>query len=330
MTHLAGCHFFEPTGSCDETLVDAARRHPGAVSFFLKRAMFCGGVAGATVCSLCSVFLGARWSRCADCRQPLRWWVLVHSVLQALQLPMRVAFFRRLRHAAREGGEGATEICVAAFTSSCCWRMSRRVSLVAYAWFVLGVVWVVSARGCEVCPNLYRLTVGVIAYAVAHAVVAVACFRHMVPLVDLTGNIVDRLLDTTTSEAASPAEIDQLPLVSFSSGILGEQQSSCAVCLSEYETEDVLRRFPCGHYFHRGCADTWLARSRRCPLCNGAIRLPSSYADGSVETPQEELLDDISIPDLASSTQSEASDPPSDQELAQETWPRQRLGFEAR
>jgi hypothetical protein len=28
---------------------------------------------------------------------------------------------------------------------------------------------------------------------------------------------------------------------------------------------------PCGHRFHSGCADSWLSRSTRCPLCRSSI-----------------------------------------------------------
>jgi hypothetical protein len=44
-------------------------------------------------------------------------------------------------------------------------------------------------------------------------------------------------------------------------------ESSCAVCLSEFEDDDPLRRLPCNHSFHKACIDKWLKRNKVCPLC---------------------------------------------------------------
>jgi hypothetical protein len=33
--------------------------------------------------------------------------------------------------------------------------------------------------------------------------------------------------------------------------------SSCAVCLCEYEPDDLVRVLPCHHYFHRQCIEPW-------------------------------------------------------------------------
>merc|ERR1712232_370303 len=73
-------------------------------------------------------------------------------------------------------------------------------------------------------------------------------------------------------ERASNSQISELPMVCFSEGVLGvEDDTTCAVCLCEYAVGDVLRRLPCGHHFHRCCTDTWLKRSKQCPLCRGPI-----------------------------------------------------------
>lgn len=45
--------------------------------------------------------------------------------------------------------------------------------------------------------------------------------------------------------------------------------SECAVCLDNVVCGDNARKLPCGHVFHRPCADSWLLTSRKnsCPLC---------------------------------------------------------------
>jgi len=42
---------------------------------------------------------------------------------------------------------------------------------------------------------------------------------------------------------------------------------SCAICLSAYETSDMIRPLPCGHHLHKTCSDAWLKVKSTCPLC---------------------------------------------------------------
>lgn len=42
---------------------------------------------------------------------------------------------------------------------------------------------------------------------------------------------------------------------------------SCAICISAYETTDMIRPLPCGHHLHKSCSDSWLKVKSTCPLC---------------------------------------------------------------
>jgi hypothetical protein len=44
-------------------------------------------------------------------------------------------------------------------------------------------------------------------------------------------------------------------------------RTTCNICLDTIEVGDEVRDLHCKHFFHRGCADTWLAMSGTCPLC---------------------------------------------------------------
>ncbi|MCO5549865.1 hypothetical protein L7F22_003339 [Adiantum nelumboides] len=47
-----------------------------------------------------------------------------------------------------------------------------------------------------------------------------------------------------------------------------EHYNTCAVCLSEYEEDELLKRLPaCSHLFHKECIDMWLFSHSTCPLC---------------------------------------------------------------
>lgn len=42
----------------------------------------------------------------------------------------------------------------------------------------------------------------------------------------------------------------------------------CAIC---FESVCDGRRLACDHTFHIGCIDTWLTKSRTCPMCRAAV-----------------------------------------------------------
>ncbi|KAL1826487.1 hypothetical protein ACET3Z_004899 [Daucus carota] len=73
----------------------------------------------------------------------------------------------------------------------------------------------------------------------------------------------------------SATGLDKLTIESYQMTVLGESKrlpkpsdSTCAICLSEYKTNDTLRTIPeCNHYFHSNCIDEWLQLNATCPLC---------------------------------------------------------------
>lgn len=84
-------------------------------------------------------------------------------------------------------------------------------------------------------------------------------------------------------ETLEPSIADSLPLFSFSS-IKRRSSSSpaisggdCAVCLSKFEPDDLLRLLPlCCHAFHAHCIDTWVNSNQSCPLCRSPILISES------------------------------------------------------
>jgi Ring finger domain/PA domain len=47
--------------------------------------------------------------------------------------------------------------------------------------------------------------------------------------------------------------------------------STCSICLCDFEPSDHIRYLPCRHAFHRECVDEWFARSDECPNCKRSI-----------------------------------------------------------
>ncbi|XWS73296.1 hypothetical protein CRYUN_Cryun02cG0116000 [Craigia yunnanensis] len=64
------------------------------------------------------------------------------------------------------------------------------------------------------------------------------------------------------------AVVESLPLFRFSS-LRGQKDGlECAVCLTRFEPNELLRLLPkCKHAFHVECVDTWLDAHSTCPLC---------------------------------------------------------------
>ncbi|KAJ7007830.1 RING-H2 finger protein ATL21A [Populus alba x Populus x berolinensis] len=69
--------------------------------------------------------------------------------------------------------------------------------------------------------------------------------------------------------------LDESTIESFDMLVLGESKrlpgpngSTCAICLSEYNSKETVRIIPeCKHCFHADCVDEWLRMNSTCPVC---------------------------------------------------------------
>ena len=51
-----------------------------------------------------------------------------------------------------------------------------------------------------------------------------------------------------------------------------ECNSTCSICLCEFQVNDRVKRLPCGHLFHKACLDPWfLDVTSSCPVCKQHI-----------------------------------------------------------
>mmetsp|Transcript_27518 Transcript_27518/g.50227 ORF Transcript_27518/g.50227 Transcript_27518/m.50227 type:complete len:213 (-) Transcript_27518:29-667(-) len=70
-------------------------------------------------------------------------------------------------------------------------------------------------------------------------------------------------------------QIDALPKQRVTAvmlqGDLGKDNDDCAICLESFRLCEVVRRFPCTHFFHKKCVDQWLLQSAACPSCRTSI-----------------------------------------------------------
>jgi len=238
-----------------DPLMNMVVSHPQEAVWFVKVVALFGVISGVVVSVPCGLFLSMYWAPCGFCNRPLRYWILMFCLLQLFQLPMRLAFYLRIRKAEQRNGDVQTWF--RQLTESQGWRVSKMVSVATYAWFILGVVWLLNSTHCRPCPGLYRLCLAVVFVAVARLLLTLMVFYHAfqpgpeeTPVPKPTG--------------ASQNLINSIPLEQYSAATC---EASCAVCLSDFSECDMLRRLPCNHSFHSSCVDKWLKQNKRCPLC---------------------------------------------------------------
>ena len=58
------------------------------------------------------------------------------------------------------------------------------------------------------------------------------------------------------------------PPSSHTMSIVDAKQSSCPICLCDYEGGDGVILLPCHHIYHESCISSWAAHRVKCPMCN--------------------------------------------------------------
>uniref|UniRef100_M0ZTR6 Ring finger protein n=1 Tax=Solanum tuberosum TaxID=4113 RepID=M0ZTR6_SOLTU len=48
---------------------------------------------------------------------------------------------------------------------------------------------------------------------------------------------------------------------------LGDRDTTCRICLSDFKSTDNIYILPCTHLYHSECISTWMRRQITCPTC---------------------------------------------------------------
>ncbi|XP_013783837.1 E3 ubiquitin-protein ligase RNF38-like [Limulus polyphemus] len=81
-------------------------------------------------------------------------------------------------------------------------------------------------------------------------------------------NLAERLGETKP-KGLEKSEIDQLPSYRYSSSSHETDQTTCVVCMCDFEPRQLIRILPCNHEFHSRCVNKWLKTNGTCPICRG-------------------------------------------------------------
>ncbi|XKL64357.1 hypothetical protein PGB90_004443 [Kerria lacca] len=74
-------------------------------------------------------------------------------------------------------------------------------------------------------------------------------------------------------------EINQIPSFKFDTEKHHSDQTTCVVCMCDFEEQQILRDLPCSHMFHAKCVDKWLKTNRTCPICRGDASGDPSFSE---------------------------------------------------
>merc|ERR1719473_2373819 len=84
--------------------------------------------------------------------------------------------------------------------------------------------------------------------------------------------------DATCQTAAAPSAAACL----WGHASARDHRTSCAVCLMEFQAEELATRLPCAYLFHEDCVRTWLKKNHTCPTCRKP--LPTNRDTGRAES----------------------------------------------
>ncbi|KAE9612175.1 putative chromatin regulator PHD family [Lupinus albus] len=124
--------------------------------------------------------------------------------------------------------------------------------------------------------------VTVIGFAVSTMVIVFICTRLICTRIHLhasTRSLPEGARSNPTMMGRSiygleRATVAKFPTKKYTDNFFADAENTqCAICLSEYQGEDVLCILPnCGHSFHVTCIDLWLRQNSSCPVCRISLR----------------------------------------------------------
>ncbi|GJQ09006.1 hypothetical protein GpartN1_g797.t1 [Galdieria partita] len=212
------------------------------------------------------------WNR--PCDEPLKYWILFNSIISLLY-----TIFKRLSN--EDLVDDYSQLTATQQRSLICFRI---ISWLSLAWFIVGMVWVFRCQTCQkTAAALYRLSLALVIINLIFlgvSVILACCIFVLAPNLfrpdfNLDGSV------TFHRRGATKKEIERILLVRYHRES-SEEDSTCPICLCEYEEGNLLRILPCTskHRFHAACVDRWLILNKSCPLCKAEIDASSRSVGG--------------------------------------------------
>nr|XP_043625929.1 E3 ubiquitin protein ligase RIE1-like [Erigeron canadensis] len=162
-------------------------------------------------------------------------------------------------------------------------RWENLHTITSYAWWVIGVVGMVSAYKVllHAAPHLFWLTLVFLALDGCFVAIAILFYCVLglatgasVPNFSILQKYVVQEFDD--EEQPGVRALKLLPMRTNDPDFLNErdlptQDANCCICLSSYEKGSEIYLLPCNHDFHATCILKWLMLKATCPLCKRIV-----------------------------------------------------------
>ncbi|XP_033750157.1 E3 ubiquitin-protein ligase RNF115-like [Pecten maximus] len=121
-------------------------------------------------------------------------------------------------------------------------------------------------------------------------------------------NIITQLLNQLEGSGPAPADktkIDSLPSVRVTQKQVSET-IQCSICMEDFSLNEVVKKLPCEHHYHKDCIVPWLEMHGTCPVCRKDLNGIDASLKDDYPTPVD-LMDSVT-PDSASGGQDSVAD----------------------
>lgn len=214
----------------------------------------------------------------STCNRPLKAWACTQVAIQALMIIVHIMFLHKLQNPAENERRQNSPLII----------FNKILNFLWFTWFIVGMVWTFQALAEDKCtstaPYLFRMcfSLMIIQIIILSLGVLFCCCSCVVLILRVVVNPVER---AAAPRGASDDLIRGLPTKRFKDGIVKKEDASCAICLSDYEEDEVVRFLPCGHHYHRNCVDKWLVTNKACPFCKRNVDEPAPETVFSAASP---------------------------------------------
>ncbi|VTZ69918.1 RING zinc finger protein, putative [Plasmodium chabaudi chabaudi] len=238
-----------------DPIMDIITTAPSDSLYFIERINLISAIISISTSFPYLTYLFIYWDDCS-CNDILRWWIVINSVLQLLQAPIRFFLYLLLRKYKLENERMHIE-ALRRLTSSKGWKLSKRFSLLNYLWFITGTVVMVVTRKHTKNYYLWFISWTIILSCIFRVFFTIVWFCFFFPYHQ---NIPKKKKGVPKAFFAEITTFKYSPDRKL-------KNESCSICLSDFAEKDEIFEFRCMHNFHTKCAKKWLSQRRQCPLC---------------------------------------------------------------
>ncbi|TMW67404.1 hypothetical protein Poli38472_011024 [Pythium oligandrum] len=216
-----------------------------------------------------AVILALKWTESTLCYR-IQIWVLLHTIHLSLTLALEWVMYYL------NGGRTNRVLQMRERYMSYLSNVKYGLDLAGLFWFLVGNMWVISdGARCDDGSTMYQLAMWMIVISYAKIFLPCILLLALLPVIcfclPCVIRILSRLQDPMRGKGATKEAINRLSTRKFAAAMFPPEDSSCCICLNDYEPQQELRVLPCEHHFHKECVDEWLIVNSTCPTCRKSI-----------------------------------------------------------